>query len=113
VIISYPFFLSCSGINVQNPDRDSDVPGRNLMRDLLARALHDRPVEPEPDRTGAHGSSAFSGGGYTLGSDELESTYIPDPSVPRNPGKNASPLGSYFFSLLIEFIYPPYHQPTS
>ncbi|KAF8465435.1 SEP-domain-containing protein, partial [Russula ochroleuca] len=79
-----------SGINVQNPDRDSDVPGRNLMRDLLARALHDRPVEPEPDRTGAHGSSAFSGGGYTLGSDELESTYIPDPSVPRNPAEETA-----------------------
>jgi hypothetical protein len=26
------------GINVQNPDRESDVPGRNLMSDLLARA---------------------------------------------------------------------------
>jgi hypothetical protein len=97
VIIIYHelFSLSCSGINVQNPDRDSDVPGRNLMRDLLARALHDRPVEPEPDSTGTHGSSAFSGGGYTLGSDELESTYIPDPSVPRNPGKTPR-LISYF-----------------
>lgn len=74
-----------SGINVQNPDRDSDVPGRNLMRDLLARALNDRPLEPEPERTGARRSAAFSGAGYTLGSDEVESTYIPDPNGPPNP----------------------------
>jgi UBX domain-containing protein 1 len=65
------------------------------MRDLLARAAHDRP-EPEPDSTGTHRSSAFSGGGYTLGSDELESTYIPDPSAPRNPGK--TPRLFLFFS---------------
>jgi UBX domain-containing protein 1 len=82
-------FLFRSGINVQNPERDSDVPGRNLMRDLLARALNDRPAEPEPERTGERGS-AFSGAGYTLGSDEVESTYIPDPNGPSNPGK-ASP----------------------
>jgi UBX domain-containing protein 1 len=83
-------FISRSGINVQNPDRDSDVPGRNLMRDLLARALNDRPVEPEPEISGAPRSAAFSGAGYTLGSDEVESTYIPDPNGPPNPGK-ASP----------------------
>ena len=58
------------------------------MRDLLARALHDTPTEPEHDSTGTHRSSAFSGGGYTLGSDELESTYIPDPNRPPNPGKS-------------------------
>ena len=81
-----PIFLFRSGINVQNPDRESDVPGRNFMRDLLARALNDRPVESEPDRTGARGSSAFSGAGYTLGSDEVESTYIPDPNGPPSPG---------------------------
>lgn len=76
-----------SGINVQNPDRDSDVPGRSLMRDLLSRALNDRPVEPEPEGAGARRSAAFSGAGYTLGSDEVESTYIPDPNGPPNPGK--------------------------
>ncbi|KAH9979230.1 hypothetical protein BGW80DRAFT_1275718 [Lactifluus volemus] len=68
-----------SGINVQNPD----MPGRNLMRDLLARAQNDRSLEPEPE--GIQRSSAFSGGGYTLGSDEVGSTYIPDPNGPPNP----------------------------
>jgi UBX domain-containing protein 1 len=56
------------------------------MRDLLARA-NDRPLEPEPENTGARRSAAFSGSGYTLGSDEVESTYIPDPNGPPNPGK--------------------------
>jgi len=79
-----------SGINVQNPDRDSEVSGRNLMRDLLARALNDRSNEPEPERTGAHRSSAFSGAGYTLGSDELDSTYIPDPNGPPNPAEETA-----------------------
>ena len=54
------------------------------MRDLLARALHDRPLEPEPE--GGRKPSAFSGGGYTLGSDEVESTYVPDPNGPPSPG---------------------------
>ncbi|KAJ7769388.1 SEP-domain-containing protein, partial [Mycena metata] len=30
-------------------------------------------------------SSAFSGGGHTLGSDEVASTYIPDPNAPADP----------------------------
>lgn len=72
-------FLFRSGINVQNP---ADAPGRNLMRDLLARAQN----APEPESTGARGSGAFSGAGHTLGSDEVESTYIPDPNGPLNPG---------------------------
>ncbi|KAI9432401.1 SEP-domain-containing protein, partial [Lactarius indigo] len=73
-----------SGINVQNPDRGPpDVSGRGLMRDLLARALNDRPPEPEPE--GTQRSSAFSGSGYTLGSDEVESTFVPDPNGPPSP----------------------------
>jgi hypothetical protein len=75
-----------SGINIQNPNRESDAPGRSLMRDLLARALNERPTEPEPERTGQR-SSAFSGSGYTLGSDDVESTFVPDPSGPSNPGE--------------------------
>jgi UBX domain-containing protein 1 len=48
------------------------------MRDLLIRALNDRSLEPELEEM--QRSNAFSGGGYTLGSDEVESTYVPDPS---------------------------------
>jgi hypothetical protein len=68
------------GINIQSQNRDPAVPGRNLMRDLLARALNDeRPSEHEPERAG--GQSAFSDAGYALGSDELERTDVPDPNV--------------------------------
>ena len=81
----YHYGSLVSGINVQNPDRDPDVPGRNLMRDLLARALNAGPAEPELERPGGQGSSVFSGGGYTLGSDEIESTFVPDPNGPSNP----------------------------
>ena len=56
------------------------------MRDLLARALNAGPAEPELERPGGQRSSAFSGAGYTLGSDEMESTYVPDPNEPPNPG---------------------------
>ena len=28
------------------------------------------------------GSSVFAGGGHRLGSDEVESTYVPDPNAP-------------------------------
>jgi UBX domain-containing protein 1 len=69
------------------------------MRDLLARALRDRPLEPEPERAGAQGSNAFSGGGYTLGSDDVESTYVPDPNRSPDPGKTAPPTSN-----LIDFI---------
>jgi len=79
-----------SGINVQNPDRDPDVPGRNLMRDLLARALNAGPAEPELERPGGQRSSVFSGAGYTLGSDEIESAYVPDPNEPPNPAEETA-----------------------
>jgi hypothetical protein len=75
------------------------MPGRSLMRDLLARALNDRPLEPEPE--GTQKSSAFSGAGYTLGSDEVESTYVPDPSGPLNPG-SLLPLPTLSLSLCIQ-----------
>ncbi|KAI0260609.1 hypothetical protein BC834DRAFT_899973 [Gloeopeniophorella convolvens] len=77
-----------SGINVQNPDSSRDVPGRNLMRDLLARALNDRPAEAEAEET-KH-SSAFSGGGYRLGSDDVDSTYVPDPNGAPNPAEETA-----------------------
>ena len=82
------FFFS--GINVQNPDRGPpDLSGgRGLMRDLLSRALNDRALEPEPEET--QRSNVFSGGGYTLGSDEVESTYVPDPTAPANPAQQTA-----------------------
>ncbi|KAJ3718097.1 ubiquitin-related domain-containing protein [Lentinula guzmanii] len=73
-----------SGISVQNPDRPGAgrggdaVPGGNMVRDILRRAAEGgvpAPAEPVSRR--------FFGGGHTLGSDEVESTYLPDPSQRR------------------------------
>jgi len=70
-----------SGISIQNPDRPGAFPGGNLVRDLLRRAAE---AGPPPDPiAGATRSSAFTGTGHTLGSDEVESQLIPDPNAPE------------------------------
>lgn len=69
------------------------MPGGNMVRDLLRRAeqyviimtirlslVHvslSRRAGPAVEAP-ARSSGAFSGGGHTLGSDEVESSYIPD-----------------------------------
>ena len=79
------------------------------MRDLLARALNDRSLEPESDA--AQRGSAFSGGGYTLGSDEIGSTFIPDPNGPASPGRFFYPsLPAYYIHLTSRgYRHPPSH----
>ncbi|KAK7047585.1 protein phosphatase regulator [Paramarasmius palmivorus] len=67
-----------SGISVQNPGRpggESGVPGGDMVRDLLRRAAE---RGPPPERVQA---GTFSGGGHTLGGDEAESSFIPDPNA--------------------------------
>ncbi|KAL9709046.1 protein phosphatase regulator [Leucoagaricus gongylophorus] len=70
-----------SGISIQNPDRqrdgESQTRGGYLVRELLRRAAEGGAVAPEPRSMG--GFRVFSGGGHTLGSDEMDSTFIPDP----------------------------------
>ncbi|TBU26883.1 hypothetical protein BD311DRAFT_808092 [Dichomitus squalens] len=74
-----------SGISVQNPDRAGAAPGGNLVRDLLRRAAEAGPPVV-PQGAPAAQRRAFFGGGHTLGSDEVESTYVPDPSAePAQP----------------------------
>ncbi|PCH34546.1 SEP-domain-containing protein [Wolfiporia cocos MD-104 SS10] len=73
-----------SGISVQNPNRPGSTPGGSLVRDLLRRAAEGGTVQPQELQT-AH-STAFAGGGHTLGSDEVESQFIPDPNAaPAEP----------------------------
>ncbi|KAG7087352.1 hypothetical protein E1B28_013327 [Marasmius oreades] len=70
-----------SGISVQNPGRqgDSGVPGGNVVRDLLRRAAERGPPPEQRPRT-----TAFSGGGHTLGSDDVQSSFVPDPNSLEN-----------------------------
>ncbi|EIN04200.1 SEP-domain-containing protein [Punctularia strigosozonata HHB-11173 SS5] len=72
-----------SGISVENPDRDRmrNIPGGDVVRDLLRRAAEAGPPPDLEPRSGS-GRSAFFGGGHTLGSDEVDSTYVPDPDAP-------------------------------
>ncbi|OCH91979.1 SEP-domain-containing protein [Obba rivulosa] len=76
-----------SGISVQNPDRPGATPGGDLVRDLLRRAAEAGPAPGAP--TGPSRSSIFSGGGYTLGSDEVDSSYVPDPDAPAQEEETA------------------------
>lgn len=66
-----------SGISVQNPNAGPS--GRNLVRDILRQAAEGGMAAPPPESHRAPG--LFSGGGYTLGSDEVESTFVPDPNA--------------------------------
>ncbi|KAJ6626698.1 SEP domain-containing protein [Mycena sp. CBHHK59/15] len=63
-----------SGISVQNPGRGR-VPGGDLVRDLLRRAEETgaTPAEASQSR-----STAFTGGGHTLGGTGVASSYVPD-----------------------------------
>ncbi|TFK51290.1 SEP-domain-containing protein [Heliocybe sulcata] len=73
-----------SGISVQNPDRaGGGMPGGDAVRNILRRAFEGG--QTPSIGMGAAGPSQptiFTGGGHTLGSDEVESTYIPDPNAP-------------------------------
>lgn len=67
-----------SGISVQNPNSAGARPGGRLVRDILRQAAEGG-VGPLPGARKAAGP--FSGGGHTLGSDEVESSYVPDPTA--------------------------------
>ncbi|RDB21824.1 UBX domain-containing protein 1 [Hypsizygus marmoreus] len=68
-----------SGINIQNPDRPSRIPGGDAVRELLRRAAEAGP--PREVETTPRG--AFSGSGHKLGSDEVDSELVPDPNAPK------------------------------
>ncbi|KAI6127014.1 ubiquitin-related domain-containing protein [Pisolithus sp. B1] len=69
-----------SGISVQNPG--SRDPGPRVVQDILRRAAETSAARTSHPDHGDSPSLVFRGGGHTLGSDEVESTYIPDPDVP-------------------------------
>ncbi|KAG6337186.1 hypothetical protein ID866_1900 [Astraeus odoratus] len=65
-----------SGISVQNPG--SRDPRPRIVQDILRRAAETSASRPSQSARGELPSAAFRGGGHTLGSDEVESTYVPD-----------------------------------
>lgn len=85
-----------SGISIENPDSRRSVPGGNTVKEILQRAAqcvryYTRSLNfcltkwfragPPPVGQLGFGSTPFRGGGHTLGSDDVESTYIPDPDA--------------------------------
>lgn len=72
-----------SGISVQNPNSASARPGGRIVRDILRQATEGG-MAPLPDARKAAGP--FSGSGHTLGSDEVESTFVPDPNAEEDEG---------------------------
>ncbi|KAF8882240.1 hypothetical protein BD779DRAFT_1612471 [Infundibulicybe gibba] len=81
-----------SGISIENPDRPRQVPGGDMVRDLLRRAAESGPAPGAPSGP-ASGSrpGAFFGGGQTLGSEDVASTFIPDPNAPDSADPADSP----------------------
>ncbi|KAF7792011.1 hypothetical protein EIP86_003038 [Pleurotus ostreatoroseus] len=69
-----------SGVSIQNPNAGGPpMPGGQIVRDLLQRATEGgMAAPPEPER-----SPIFHGGGHTLGGEDSESRYIPDPDAPQ------------------------------
>jgi len=69
-----------SGLSIENPDSARRIPGGDMVRDLLRRAAAAGPPRGVPGSSRQPG--VFSGGGHTLGSDDVESSFIPDPNAP-------------------------------
>ncbi|KIY45165.1 SEP-domain-containing protein [Fistulina hepatica ATCC 64428] len=76
-----------SGISVQNPDRpgSSSIPGGDMVRNLLRRAAEAGPAPAPPSDS----PRWFTGGGHTLGSDDVPSAFIPDPNQPNATDETA------------------------
>ncbi|CAE6464107.1 unnamed protein product [Rhizoctonia solani] len=70
-----------SGLSVQNPEAARRGPP-NLVRDIFKKAAEGSSAHAAAAADDQPRSTLFSGGGHTLGSDEVESTYIPDPNAP-------------------------------
>ncbi|KZO94590.1 SEP-domain-containing protein [Calocera viscosa TUFC12733] len=68
-----------SGLAVQAPDSGRQRRGADrIIGDIIKKAADlSAPNEPQAAR-----SNTFHGSGYTLGSDEVESQFVPDPTAP-------------------------------
>jgi len=67
-----------SGLSIQNPNARVAVPGGRMVQDILKRAAETSAARTSQETAPQAMSSAFRGGGHTLGSDEVESSFVPD-----------------------------------
>lgn len=99
-----------SGLAIQGPDDGKrGTTGEDLVKEILARAKEggERGEEATGGGKGkaATGRSVFSGTGITLGSDQVESVTVPDPTAaPRpqapQPGRAAGGMGAYLAQIM-------------
>ncbi|KIK93261.1 hypothetical protein PAXRUDRAFT_829151 [Paxillus rubicundulus Ve08.2h10] len=75
-----------SGISVQNPNAQArgPAPGGRMVQDILRRAAETSAARAPQGAVPHVTSTAFRGGGHTLGSDEVDSNFIPDPDAPQD-----------------------------
>jgi len=71
-----------SGLSIENPERRT---GSSVVRDILRKAA-EAGSTPQPSGSSFQ-SGPFSGAAYKLGSDEVDSSYIPDPNAPQAGGR--------------------------
>ncbi|KAN0078316.1 hypothetical protein V8E55_010373 [Tylopilus felleus] len=79
-----------SGISVQNPNARGPVPGGRMVQDILRRAAETSVARASQQIETLVQSSAFRGGGHRLGSDEVPSTFVPDPDAQQGEDDEAA-----------------------
>ncbi|KAJ6589267.1 hypothetical protein B0H19DRAFT_234824 [Mycena capillaripes] len=105
-----------SGISVENPDHPhrltaQSIPGGGIVRDLLRRAAEDTPktgARPAPHTPAA--GTPFIGGGHTLGSDEVESTFTVEDSLMRYGDPEHAGVLETIHSGCVRFPFPLPHS---
>ncbi|KZS87675.1 SEP-domain-containing protein [Sistotremastrum niveocremeum HHB9708] len=72
-----------SGISVEGPAKGTK---NQLVRDILKKAQQGGPAQA-PEASQQPSFTFFTGGGNTLGSDEVPSSFVPDPNAPVEDGE--------------------------
>lgn len=80
-----------SGISVEGPGRR----GNDLVRDILKKAAQAGP--PTAVASSSDGSRVFTGGGHTLGSDEVPSEFIADPDAELDDSQEETAIRNITF----------------
>ncbi|KAJ9106332.1 hypothetical protein QFC21_001478 [Naganishia friedmannii] len=103
-----------SGLAIQNPDDETKgTSGEDIVSQILARAREGGAAEGEDDgsasgrgkgKSGGSSKSVFSGAGMTLGSDEVPSVAVPDPSRAQHASPQPGRAGAGMSGLLAQMF---------
>lgn len=103
-----------SGLAIQNPDDPTKgTSGQDIVSEILARAREGGAGEGEEGgsasgrgkgKSGGNSKSIFSGAGMTLGSDEVPSVAVPDPSRTQHASPQPGRAGAGMSGLLAQMF---------